>query len=204
MLLRPATVTVTMTRHEPTSRLSSVTSSSTDSARSGATLKPLPSTPAATTSSSRSGSSSNRHAGSSKRGTPMRLKTDENGTQGRQVLGLHFLLLPVRSSQLSSIVCLSQVLAQTQLFYFPFPFTAPSGLRMTEPRVPAPWGPLPQKASLAFLCVSPKLRTKTDRCCICAIPTAALAPPENKNGLSRPRHHPLHVSHCPLRLPTPA
>ncbi|KAJ9164834.1 hypothetical protein NKR19_g983 [Coniochaeta hoffmannii] len=71
-----------MTRNEPSSRFSSVTSSSTDTARSSATVKPLPATPIATTPSP-SGGSNSRNVGSSKRGGPMRLKTDGNGTLGR-------------------------------------------------------------------------------------------------------------------------
>ncbi|CAK7201063.1 hypothetical protein SEUCBS139899_003764 [Sporothrix eucalyptigena] len=78
-----------MTRNEAASRVSSVTSSSTDSGRSSVTIKPLPSTPAASSlvslpsitspDNTRSPSTSSlRHSSSvgSRRGPPSRLKTD--------------------------------------------------------------------------------------------------------------------------------
>ncbi|KLU85312.1 hypothetical protein MAPG_04340 [Magnaporthiopsis poae ATCC 64411] len=61
-----------MTRNDALSRFSSVTSTSTDSARSTATVKPLPSTPAAA-----GDGHSDSHTFSSRRAAPARLKTDD-------------------------------------------------------------------------------------------------------------------------------
>ncbi|OAA60984.1 adenylate cyclase [Niveomyces insectorum RCEF 264] len=73
-----------MTRNDAASRISSMTSSSTDSGRSSATIKPLPSTP---TPSNNNGSGPAddarglRHSSSvsSRRGPPSRLRTDDHG-----------------------------------------------------------------------------------------------------------------------------
>ncbi|KAK3394424.1 phosphatase 2C-domain-containing protein [Podospora didyma] len=82
---------VTMTRNDAGSRFSSMTGSSTDSARSSITVKPLPltpTTPSTTTTASISiyGPGGDHHATSrstphpsSRRAAPSRLKTDENG-----------------------------------------------------------------------------------------------------------------------------
>ncbi|KJR85782.1 adenylate cyclase [Sporothrix schenckii 1099-18] len=76
-----------MTRNEAASRMSSVTSASTDSGRSSVTVKPLPSTPIPTASPSLRGASPSpedgrglRHTASvdSRRGPPSRLRTDDN------------------------------------------------------------------------------------------------------------------------------
>ena len=76
-------------RTEPGSRFSTLTSTSTDSGRSTATVKPLPSAPdlsgpdEARSNSKPSLSSSSSHTMSSRRGAPTRLKTDEKGNLAR-------------------------------------------------------------------------------------------------------------------------
>ncbi|KAH8891918.1 PP2C-domain-containing protein [Thozetella sp. PMI_491] len=72
-----------MTRNEPASRFSSITSSSTDSASSSVTVKPLPSIPTSSTSppgsNAAAGNGLKSYGPSSRRAAPSRLKTDENG-----------------------------------------------------------------------------------------------------------------------------
>ena len=67
-------------RTEAGSRFSSLTSTSTDSGRSTATVKPLPSTPDVPTSDDTRSKLSSSNSMSSRRGAPTRLKTDEKGT----------------------------------------------------------------------------------------------------------------------------
>ncbi|KAL8342708.1 hypothetical protein RB601_004808 [Gaeumannomyces tritici] len=67
-----------MTRNDALSRFSSVTSTSTDSARSTATVKPLPSTPAAA-----GDGHPDSHANSLRRAAPARLKTDDGSDPSR-------------------------------------------------------------------------------------------------------------------------
>ncbi|KAM7224583.1 adenylate cyclase [Rhypophila decipiens] len=69
-----------MTRHDPGSRFSSMTGSSTDSGRSSITVKPLPQTPTSASSAIHSSSTTSRSAShGSRRAAPTRLKTDESG-----------------------------------------------------------------------------------------------------------------------------
>ncbi|KAK3382340.1 phosphatase 2C-domain-containing protein [Lasiosphaeria ovina] len=71
-----------MTRNEAGSRFSSMTGSSTDSARSSITVKPLPLTPTSPSSAVGPGGDSNASRFTShgaRRAAPSRLKTDENG-----------------------------------------------------------------------------------------------------------------------------
>ncbi|KAK3942172.1 adenylate cyclase [Diplogelasinospora grovesii] len=86
-----------MTRHDAGSRFSSMTGSSTDSARSSITVKPLPATPTTATSAGSSSNNTNSNGSSngtstdrsashgSRRAAPSRLKTDENGNLMRTV-----------------------------------------------------------------------------------------------------------------------
>ncbi|KAK3341208.1 hypothetical protein B0T25DRAFT_334445 [Lasiosphaeria hispida] len=64
-----------MARNDTSSRFSSMTGSSTDSARSSITVKPLPPTP----TSAAAGHASRSASHASRRAAPSRLKTDENG-----------------------------------------------------------------------------------------------------------------------------
>jgi adenylate cyclase len=67
-----------MARNE-SSRFSSITSSSTDSAKSTATVKPLPSIPTADSA----GNKISYVSPSSKRAVPVRVKTTTDGSLGR-------------------------------------------------------------------------------------------------------------------------
>ncbi|KAM7197790.1 adenylate cyclase [Naviculisporaceae sp. PSN 640] len=67
-----------MTRHDPISRFSSMTGSSTDSGRSSITVKPLPNTPTSASPAILNTTSRSASHGS-RRAAPSRLKTDESG-----------------------------------------------------------------------------------------------------------------------------
>ncbi|KAK0668278.1 hypothetical protein QBC41DRAFT_322303 [Cercophora samala] len=78
-----------MPRNDASSRFSSMTGSSTDSARSNITVKPLPSLPPSASSSSpfaapnQTSNASRSASHGSRRAAPSRLKTDENGQLSR-------------------------------------------------------------------------------------------------------------------------
>ncbi|KAK0618481.1 hypothetical protein B0T17DRAFT_496197 [Bombardia bombarda] len=91
-----------MTRNEARSRFSSMTGSSTDSARSSITVKPLPLTPTSaspTPSSTTVTSNASRSAShGSRRAAPSRLKTDENGNIARPIKDSDFQVSPTSAA----------------------------------------------------------------------------------------------------------
>ncbi|KAK1755110.1 adenylate cyclase [Echria macrotheca] len=87
-----------MGRNDAGSRFSSMTGSSTDSARSSITVKPLPSTP---TSSSSATNASRSHVHGSRRAAPSRLKTDESGSLTRSFKESESQVSPTSGSRLA-------------------------------------------------------------------------------------------------------
>ncbi|KAK4181015.1 phosphatase 2C-domain-containing protein [Triangularia setosa] len=97
-----------MPRNDASSRFSSMTGSSTDSARSNITVKPLPSLPTSVSSSSspfagpsQSSNASRSASHGSRRAAPSRLKTDENGQLSRSFKDSDAQVSPTSTSRLA-------------------------------------------------------------------------------------------------------